>query len=185
MSAPRMPSSRVSRSSCESGRACDSVCTGSFEQGGRRCGSLRTVSAKRTKRAPAAELPSLRIGQAAALLGVSVETLRRWEEEGQLRVVRSEGGQRLVDIETVRRLLAARRAPQRRIVRTSARNQLEAVVLQIRKGRAAATVEMQAGPYRLVSLMTAEAVEELQLKPGDRVVACVKATSVMVGRPDE
>jgi len=127
----------------------------------------------------------LRIGQAAALLGLSVETLRRWEEEGQLRVIRSEGGQRLVDIDTIRRLLAERRAPQRPIARTSARNQLEAVVLEVRKGGAAATVEMQAGPYRLVSLMTAEAVEELQLEPGVRVFACVKATSVMVGRPEE
>jgi molybdopterin-binding protein len=144
-----------------------------------------SMTAKRAERARAVEKPALRIGQAAALLGVAVETLRRWEEEGQLHVVRSQGGQRLVDIDTVRGLLARRRAPQRPIARSSARNQLEAVVLGVRKGRAAATVEMQAGPYRLVSLMTAEAVEELRLEPGVHVIASVKATSVVVGRPED
>jgi len=143
------------------------------------------MSAKRSPRSSATKPRALRIGQAAALLGVSVDTLRRWEDEGQLRVIRSEGGQRLVDLDAVRRLLDERRAPQRPIARSSARNQLEAVVLHVRKGRAAATVEMQAGPYRLVSLMTAEAVEELNLEPGVRVVASVKATSVVVGRRED
>jgi len=152
-------------------------------------GAKRASASSRDRRGGTAttdELAStVRIGQAAALLGVSVETLRRWEDEGHLGVIRSEGGQRLVDLTTLRRLLAERRTPQKPIARTSARNQMEAVVLAVRKGRAAATVEMQAGPYRLVSLMTAEAVEDLQLEPGVRVFACVKATSVMVGRSDE
>jgi molybdopterin-binding protein len=143
------------------------------------------MSPKRSSRKHKSAAPALRIGQAAALLGVSVDTLRRWEEEGQLRVARSEGGQRLVDVESVRRLLAERRTPQKPIARSSARNHLDAVVLAVRKGRAAATLEMQAGPYRLVALITAEAVEELNLEPGVRVVASVKATSVMVGRPED
>jgi len=127
----------------------------------------------------------LRIGQAAALLGVSVDTMRRWEEEGRLRVQRTGGGQRLVAIEDVRRLLGQRRAPQKSIAHSSVRNHFDAVVLSVRKGQAAASIEMQAGPFRLVALTTAEAVEELGLEPGVRVVASVKATSVSVGRPED
>lgn len=125
----------------------------------------------------------LRIGQAAALLGVSIDTLRRWEAEGALAVRRSAGGQRLVPVEEVRRLLADRRQPQRPVARSSARNQLDAVVTAVVADRAAATVEMQAGPFRLVALTTAESVVELGLTAGSRVVASVKATNVVVGLP--
>ncbi|MGH8902459.1 MAG: TOBE domain-containing protein [Egibacteraceae bacterium] len=128
---------------------------------------------------------ALRIGQAAALLGVSVDTLRRWEADGRVRLERSGGGQRVVPLVEVRRLLDERRSPQIPITAQSARNQLEAVVTRVVKGVAAATVEMQAGPYRLVALTTAESAEELALTPGRRVVASVKATSVVVGVPEE
>ncbi|MPZ88593.1 MAG: MerR family DNA-binding transcriptional regulator [Nitriliruptorales bacterium] len=127
----------------------------------------------------------LRIGQAAALVGVSVDTLRRWETEGRITLARSEGGQRLVPLGEVQRLLAERRAPQHATVASSARNQLEAVVVRVVRGAAAATVEMQAGPYRLVALTTAESVDELELEPGTPVIASVKATSVVVGLPKE
>jgi molybdopterin-binding protein len=127
----------------------------------------------------------LRIGQAAVLLGVSVDTLRRWESEGRIAVARSEGGQRRVPLTEVQRLLAERRTPQRPTVASSARNQLEAVVTRVVRGTAAATVEMQAGPYRLMALTTAESVDELGLQPGTSVVASVKATSVVVGLPKE
>ena len=126
---------------------------------------------------------ALRIGQAATLLGVSVDTLRRWEDEGRVSLARSEGGQRLVPLDQVRRLLAERRAPQPTITASSARNQLDAVVIRVIRGEAAATVEMQAGPYRLVALTTAESVDDLRLEPGVAVVAAVKATSVVVGLP--
>lgn len=125
----------------------------------------------------------LRIGQAATLLGVSVDTLRRWEEEGRLRVERSEGGHRLVPLPEVRRLLGDRPEPQRTIRASSARNQLDAVVTSVVRGTAAATVEMRAGPFRLVALTTAESVDELELEPGKEVVASVKATNVVVGLP--
>jgi len=131
-----------------------------------------------------AAVEALRIGQAAALLGVSVDTLRRWEDEGSIAVARSPGGQRRIRIDDVRRLIASRRSPQKPIARSSARNHFDAVVLSVVKGTAAATVEMQAGPFRLVALTTAEAVEELALEPGAQVVASVKATSVIVGRPE-
>ncbi len=128
---------------------------------------------------------ALRIGQAATLLGVSVDTLRRWEEEQRVVLVRSAGGQRLVPLSEIQRLLADERAPQHTIAASSARNQFDAVVVEVVRGTAAATVAMRAGPFRLLSLITAESVDELGLRPGMRVVASVKATNVVVGVPGE
>jgi molybdopterin-binding protein len=127
----------------------------------------------------------LRIGQAAALLGVSVDTLRRWEDDNRITVGRTDGGQRRVAMTEVRRLLDDRPAKRHAIAATSARNQLEAVVTDVTSDTAAATVEMQAGPYRLLALTTAESVRELRLEPGTRVIATVKATSVMVALPQD
>ncbi len=126
--------------------------------------------------------PALRVGQAAEMLQVSVETLRRWVTEGRLRVERSSGGQRLVPIAEVTRLLAEKRsqALDRPIVAGSARNRFPGIVTRIEKDRVAAVVEVIAGPHRMVSLMTAEAVDELGLKIGDEVVCVVKATNVIV-----
>jgi molybdopterin-binding protein len=119
------------------------------------------------------------------MLGVSVETLRRWESEGRLRMARSEGGQRLVDIDEVSRLLEERRRTQvdRPIVAQSARNRFPGVVTRIERDRVAAVVEVIAGPHRLVSLMTAEAIDDLDLKVGDEAVCVVKATNVVVEIP--
>jgi molybdopterin-binding protein len=127
----------------------------------------------------------LRVGQAAEMLGVSVETLRRWESEGRLRMERSEGGQRLVDIDDVTRLLAERRraATERPIVAQSARNRFAGVVTRIERDGVAAVVEVMSGPHRLVSLMTAEAVDELDLEVGQEAVCVVKATNVIVEVP--
>ncbi|TME62654.1 MAG: MerR family DNA-binding transcriptional regulator [Chloroflexi bacterium] len=122
----------------------------------------------------------LRVGEAAELIGVSVDTLRRWEAAGRLRVRRSPGGQRLVSVEDVRRLQAKRRKPDRAIVAQSARNRFVGVVTRVEKDRVAAVVEVQAGPHRLVSLMTAEAATELALAAGVSVVCVVKATNVIV-----
>jgi molybdopterin-binding protein len=127
----------------------------------------------------------LRIGQAAELLGVGVDTLRRWESDGRLSTTRSIGGQRLVPIPEVSRLLAERRraAPDRPIVAQSARNRFAGIVTRIERDRVAAVVEVLAGPHRLVSLMTAEAVDELELAVGDEAVCVVKATHVIVEIP--
>ena len=128
---------------------------------------------------------ALRVGQAAEMLGVTVETLRRWESDGRLRMERSAGGQRLVSIADVTRLLAERRrlSTDRPIVAQSARNRFVGVVTRIEKDRVAAVVEVMAGPHRLVSLMTAEAVDDLDLKVGDEAVCVVKATNVIVEIP--
>jgi molybdopterin-binding protein len=119
------------------------------------------------------------------MLGVSVETLRRWETDGRLRMERSEGGQRLVDIDEVSRLRDERRraSSERTIVAQSARNRFVGIVTRVERDRVAAVVEVIAGPHRLVSLMTAEAVDELDLKVGDEAVCVVKATNVIVEIP--
>jgi molybdopterin-binding protein len=119
------------------------------------------------------------------MLQVTVETLRRWESEGRLRMERSEGGQRLVEIGEVARLLDERRrgVTDRPIVAQSARNRFPGIVTRIESDKVAAVVEVIAGPHRMVSLMTAEAVQELGLKVGDEAVCVVKATNVIVEIP--
>ena len=123
---------------------------------------------------------SVRVGEAAELLGVSVDTLRRWTASGRLRVRRSAGGQRLVALADLRRLQEDRRRRERPAIAQSARNRFPGVVTRVEKDRVAAVVHVQAGPHRLVSLMTAEAATELALAPGAAVVCVVKATNVVV-----
>jgi molybdopterin-binding protein len=125
------------------------------------------------------------VGQAAEMLGVSIETLRRWETEGRLRMERSEGGQRLIEIDEVARLLDERRraSTDRPIVAQSARNRFPGIVTRVERDGVAAVVEVIAGPHRMVSLMTAEAVDELDLKVGDEAVCVVKSTNVIVEIP--
>jgi len=126
-----------------------------------------------------------RLGEAAAMLGVSADTVRRMIDRGELRARRTAGGQRLIAAVDVAALLASR---SRRVGRgltgeSSARNRLAGIVTRVVKDRVAAQVEVQAGPYRLVSLLTREAVDELELAPGVRVVAAVKATNVVIELP--
>jgi molybdopterin-binding protein len=127
----------------------------------------------------------LRIGEAAGALGVSVETLRRWEARGTLAVTRSAGGQRLIAAAELSRHLTARRKEpdERPIVARSARNRFAGIVTRVERDGVAAVVEVVSGPHRLVSLMTAEAAEELNLQVGDDVVCVVKATNVVVEVP--
>ena len=129
--------------------------------------------------------PPLRIGQAAEILGLSVDTLRRWALSGALRTTRSNGGQRLIAASEVRRLLGKRRsaAPLRPIAAQSARNRFTGIVTRVQISGVAATVEIQAGPHRLMSLMTAEGARELKLRPGDEAICIVKATNVIVETP--
>ncbi len=126
---------------------------------------------------------TVRIGRAAEVLGVSVATLRRWEDEGKLRSLRSIGGQRRVALSEVERLRRGRAPKRRSIVAQSARNRFEGVVTHVERNRVAAVVEVMSGPHRLVSLMTAEAAEDLGLEAGKEVVCVVKATNVIVEVP--
>ncbi len=128
---------------------------------------------------------ALRIGQAAELLGVGIDTIRRWEADHKLRVIRTAGGQRIVPILEVSRLLAERRRGtiDRPIVAQSARNRFVGIVTRVERDGVAAVVEVLAGPHRLVSLMTAEAVDELDISIGLEVVCVVKSTNVIVEIP--
>jgi len=138
---------------------------------------------------PDAPATAVRIGRAAEMLGVSVDTVRRWIEAGRLQADRSKSGQRMVRLGSLADLLAERRrlgsAPTGvtgPFAASSARNRFEGIVTRIDRDRVAAVVEVQAGAHRLVSLMTAEAVEELGLEVGDRAACVIKATNVVVER---
>jgi molybdopterin-binding protein len=125
-----------------------------------------------------------RIGEAAKLIGVRVETLRAWERSGNLATRRSPGGQRLIPEGEVARLLAERRTEKTSTALTSRRNAFPGVVTKVTKDTVSALIEIQAGPHRVVSLITREAADELGLAPGMEATATVKATSVMVEVPE-
>lgn len=127
----------------------------------------------------------MRIGEAAETIGVSTDTLRRWIEDGRIESDRTTGGQRVITRAEVNRLLAERRraGADRPIVAQSARNRFVGIITSVRADTVAAVVEVQAGPHRLVSLLTREAVDELGLVPGKEVVCVVKATDVIVEVP--
>ena len=130
-------------------------------------------------------MASFRIGQAAELLGVSVDTVRRWADAGRLATTRSEGGHRMVDGADLARL-AAEEPPApgpRPAGRQSARNRLPGIVTKVTRGDVMAQVELRVGRHRVVSLLSREAADELDLEPGMMAVASVKATTVVVELP--
>jgi molybdopterin-binding protein len=120
----------------------------------------------------------IRIGAAAQALGVSPDTLRRWERDGRIAFERH-GSQRWLRATELARLLRERSAGGRR---TSARNRLSGVVVAVEKDGVMAQVELACGPYRIVSLMSREAADELGLRPGTPASAVVKSTTVIVER---
>jgi molybdopterin-binding protein len=130
-------------------------------------------------------MPSYRIGQVADLLGVSVDTARRWADTGRLGARRTEGGQRVVDGAALAEFMTGlRHMPEYDgVVAQSARNRFQGIVTRVVKDEIVAKVELQTGPYRVVSLMTREAADELGLAPGMLAVAAVKATNVVVELP--
>ncbi len=118
------------------------------------------------------------------MLGVRVETLRRWERSGKISSRRTAGRQRLIPASEVARLLASRRERPVPILAASARNHFPGVVTAVKKDKVAATVEILAGPHRILALITRESVDEMGLKPGMRAIATVKATNVIVEVPE-
>ena len=127
-----------------------------------------------------------RIAEAAELLGVSDDTLRRWTEAGRVAST-VEGGRTVIagpDLAALAESLADH--PDRdatRAASVSARNRLSGIVTRVTKDTVMAQVDMICGPYRMVSLMSTEAAEELGLAPGVRAIASVKSTNVVVERP--
>ena len=133
-------------------------------------------------------MSSYSIGQAARVLGVSGETVRRWADAGRLVTERDGTGNRVVDGVSLAGL-AARRGAQGADARdddldllTSVRNSFRGIVTAVRMDAVVAQVEIQAGPHRLVSLLTREAVEELGLEVGVEATARVKSTNVHIDR---
>jgi molybdopterin-binding protein len=120
------------------------------------------------------------ISDAAQALGVSLDTLRRWDREGRLETERDARGRRLVSVDEIQRL--GGHLPTRSGDAFSARNRFEGIVESVEVTGVVAQVVIQAGPYQVVSIVTRDAVEELGLAPGVPAVATVKATSVMIGR---
>ncbi|RIV37076.1 TOBE domain-containing protein [Micromonospora radicis] len=125
-----------------------------------------------------------RMGEAAELLGVSVDTMRRWVDGGRLAATRDEQGHRLIDGVDLAAFVRAQAAdPDGRAEESSARNRLRGIVTAVVKDAVMAQVDIQAGPFRLVSLMSREAVDQLGLEVGTVAVAVIKSTTVVVERP--
>ena len=133
-------------------------------------------------------MPQYRVRQAAQLLGVSDDTLRRWAESGRLPTGKDDAGRTVVDGASLARLAeeiaaATPDAAGVEVVRESARNRLTGLVTRVLRDTVMAQVELQCGPYRIVSLMSREAADELGLEPGVLAVAAVKSTNVVVEVP--
>lgn len=131
-----------------------------------------------------------RVAEAAALLGVSDDTLRRWIDSGRLAAVTGEDGRARVEGAALAALAheLAERGPDGRLdvaraSSVSARNRMRGIVTRVVRDSVMAQVDLVCGPYRIVSLMSAEAAEELGLEPGVIAVASVKSTNVVVELP--
>lgn len=126
-------------------------------------------------------MTQLRIGQVAALLGVSDDTVRRWADAGRLPATADAAGRRVVDGADLAGFVRDQHRPRlAEAGRASARNRLTGIVTEVIREGVVAQVEIQAGPFRLVSLLTREAADELGLAPGVVADAVVKATAVTV-----
>ena len=115
-------------------------------------------------------------GEAARRLGISLDTLRRWDREGRIRTTRDKANRRLIAATEIDRL---RNGVGHEL---SARNRFSGTVREVKVDGLLAQVELEAGPFRIVSVITSEAARELGLEPGSPATAVVKATSIMVER---
>ena len=126
----------------------------------------------------------LSLGEAAKALGVSVDTLRRWDRTGKLRTYRDERNRRRVSKSEIVRL-SAKPARHKTGAAGSARNRLAGTIRSVEVDGVMALVELQAGPFLLTAAITRDSVVELGLAPGVAATATVKATSVMIERAKE
>lgn len=134
---------------------------------------------------PARPIHQYRIGEAAAMLGVSADTMRRWVDAGRLGAERDENGHRIIpgaQLAAFARELARPENAEAEGRPSSARNRFPGIVTDVLIGDVAAQVEIQAGPFRVVSLISRESAEELGLVPGAPATAVIKSTNVVVER---
>ena len=133
-------------------------------------------------------MTQFRIAEAAALLQVSDDTVRRWADSGRLATATDEGGRIVIEGAELARLMADRGADEPSlvspVVSASARNRLTGIVTRVVRDTVMAQVEIQVGPHRMVSLMSREAADELGLEPGVLAVATVKSTNVGIEIPE-
>jgi molybdopterin-binding protein len=116
-------------------------------------------------------------GEAARRLGISLDTLRRWDRAGRIRTARDAANRRVVPASEIERLRGGAEPHE-----LSARNRFRGVVRDVKREGLLAQVELEAGPFRVVAVITREAADELDLRPGEPATAVVKATSVLVER---
>jgi molybdopterin-binding protein len=133
-------------------------------------------------------MPAYRLRDAAQFLGVSDDTIRRWADAGRLSATHDESGRRVVDGADLARLAeelaaASPRPEPQPVMAESARNRFVGLVTKVVRDTVMAQVEIQSGPHRLVSLMSREAADELELEPGVTAIAAVKSTNVVVEIP--
>jgi molybdopterin-binding protein len=133
-------------------------------------------------------VPSYRIREAAELLGVSDDTLRRWADAGKVPTQTDASGRRVIEGAALATLAgevaaSAERPEPRPVVLESARNRFVGLVTRVLRDTVMAQVDIQAGPHRFVSLMSREAADELGLEPGVLAVASIKSTNVVVEVP--
>lgn len=131
-------------------------------------------------------MPTFRIRDAAELLGVSDDTVRRWVDDGHLTATTDHSTRKVIDGAELAAFVRAKasRVPQDPVdVGSSARNRFAGLVTKVTQDKVMAQVEMQCGPFTVVSLMSTDAVKELKLEPGSVAVAVVKATTVIVETP--
>jgi molybdopterin-binding protein len=134
-------------------------------------------------------MPAFRIKEAASLLGVSSDTVRRWADGGRIETTTDSSGRLVVDGAALARFAqhlaeSADHGQSRVVVAHSARNRFSGLVSRVVRDAVMAQVEIQAGPHRFVSLLSREAADELGLEPGMLAVAAVKATNVSVEIPE-
>jgi molybdopterin-binding protein len=125
------------------------------------------------------------VSDAASLAGVSDDTIRRWADAGKLELLKGENGRQVVDGVQLARLLQqlATESSLSPTSKTSTRNRITGIVTRVTKDTVMAQVELQAGPFRIVSLISREAVDELGIEVGTVAAATVKATSVSISLP--
>lgn len=128
-------------------------------------------------------MTTFRISEAAALLGVSSDTVRRWVDAGRLAAVRDENGHRRISGADLAALARSQVETVGDGRRSSARNRFRGIVTEVVKDAVMAQVEIAAGPFRVVSLMSRQAADELGLEPGVVAVAVIKSTNVVVEIP--